>query len=138
MSSTPRILVLQPDKGLAESICRAIRSMRELPVEVDVALVGEFRIPGLELERYDLLIADREFAARGPGDTAAEGTTGVVLSAIPVITVGGPPNGTPRTGAELLRVPVPLSFNLLEESVRAALAGFRREEEEEPRQDSVG
>jgi hypothetical protein len=128
MSSTPRVLVLQPDKGLAESIYRGLRAMASLRVDVDVALVGEVDVPGIRLDRYDLLITEHASGHELPGD-------------LPRVTVGGAPNGTPRTGRELLRVPLPLSFNLLEESVAAALSGPPREDEEHeeaPRKDSVG
>ena len=135
MSSNPRILVLQPDKGLAEGIYRAIRSMRGLNAEVDVALAGDVDIPGIRLDRYDLLIVEQMTLARSAGEPAVLDTE----LPFPVITVGGPPNGTPRTGNELLRGPLPLSFNLREESVRAALAGLPElEEEETPRKDSTG
>ena len=138
MSSKARILVLQPDKGLAESIYRALCSIPGFAVEVDVALLGDVRIPGVQLDRYDLLIADRSIAESDFVPPFMEEVSGGE-PLLPVITVGGAPTGTPRTGAELFRVPLPLSFNLLEESVRAALAGIPDEEEEDtPRKDSVG
>jgi hypothetical protein len=114
MSSKPRILVLQPDKGLAESIYLGLRSMTSVDAEVDVALAAETALRKIRIDRYDLLIVQ-------------QGTRDLTMDALPhplpVVSVGGPPNGSPRTGLELLRVPLPLSFNLLEESVAAALNG---------------
>ncbi len=135
MSSKPRILVLQPDKGIAEAIYRALLSMRGLKADVDVALSGDVNIPGIRLRRYDLLIVEH------PIRQAVLAHLAGFEDATPVVAVGGAPDGSPRTDIELQRVPLPLSLNLLEESVQAALSGVpeqQQAEEEGSRQDSVG
>lgn len=134
MSSKPRILVLQPDKGIAEGIYRALRSMRGLEAEIDVVLSGDVQAPGIRLHQYDLLIVEQRF---GEPESAGESEFD---PATPVVLVGGPPSGSPRAGSELMRVPLPLSFNLLEESVWAALVdwGGERKESEKPSREGTG
>jgi len=130
MSSKSRILVLQSDKGLAESIYLGLRSMESVDAEVDVALAGEADPARIRLDRYDLLIVEQG---------AEQSVLDALVTPLPLVTVGGAPNGSPRTGLELLRVPLPLSFNLREESVAAALSGdFPERSRKAERRDSVG
>jgi len=99
--------------------------MRGLQADVDVALAGDVNLPGIRLHRYDLLIVEHTIGEAVLTEIAK------LDDSTPVVAVGGPPNGSPRTGTELFRVPLPLSFNLLEESVRAALTGIPEEQEGE-------
>jgi hypothetical protein len=110
----PRILVLMSEKGRAENVARGLLAMGVAPADLDVLLCGEPVPLPIDLKRYDLLVLSLE---------ESEEIVGRLTPSVPVITVGGVPAGCPRVGPDLLRVPIPLSFNLLAQSVRAALAG---------------
>jgi hypothetical protein len=115
----PRVLILTPEKPLADVIGRALRAMpRSLP-DIEVALTDAVATRRLETLRYDLVIIGRDHT-EGPSVGSCFGPRSAAVGRTPVLLVGGPPNGRSLDAA---RVPLPLSFNLLHRAVEAALAG---------------
>jgi hypothetical protein len=109
-----RILIVTPDKGLAETILRGLRDIGEPPVEVDVVFSRFAALDRVRASRYDLLIA-------GIGVLGDDHESDAGVARVPVLTVGGPPDADGRASRDAWRVPLPLSFGLLLTAVREAL-----------------
>ena len=120
----PRVLVVARDKGLAEVIYRGLAGMPGVELEIEVALAEGAPEHLLDAGRYDVLVVGSE-NGRLALPPLPEG--------LPTVAVGGEPiDGIPR-------VPLPLSYQLLERAVRGALfGGDDRGEEPARRRDSVG
>ncbi|MCU0727632.1 MAG: hypothetical protein MUE73_17880 [Planctomycetes bacterium] len=113
-----RILILSVDKGLAETLCRGLRGLRDPPVEIDVALTTGAALDRIRAGRVDLLIAG---LPGGVGGDAIPPLPGGVPEGIPLLIVGGTPEDRPEGSVREWRVPLPLSFRLLEVVVRRVL-----------------
>jgi hypothetical protein len=116
--------VVASDKALAEVICRGLAGMPGLELEIEVAFSGDAAERLLGSRGYDALVV-------GSGNGHLRGPR--VPEGLPTVAVGGDPAvGVPR-------VPLPLSYRLLERAVRGALfGGDDRGEEPARRRDSIG
>jgi hypothetical protein len=112
-----RIVILSTDKGLAETLSRGLRDLRDPEVEIDVALSTVAALDRIRAGRVDLLIAGLP-----EGFDGVEPLPGDVPEEIPLLIVGGNPGDRPEWAAGERRVPLPLSFRLLEGAVRRAFA----------------
>ena len=126
-SSRPRVLLLASEKALGEVILRGLTGMRSVDLEIDVTLSEVAARELVSERRYDLLVVGSENGLLDGGLLEA------LPRDLPAMAVGGEPNG------DVLRVPLPLSYRLLERAVVASLLGNEdRGEEPIRRTDSVG
>ena len=123
----PRVLLLAPDKGLAEVIFRGISGIRGIDIDVEVVFTEAAARDLVATRHYDLFVVGSENGLlAGPLAT-------FLPSGLPTVAVGG----DPVAGA--LRVPLPLSLRLLERAVLRALRGEDdRGEAPARRRDSIG
>lgn len=133
-----------PEKAEAEVITRGLAAISRPRLEVDVALDAGLAERQLDDCAYDVLLVGLTdptqvpaFARSGPGDRPV-GRRGVLPVVLPVVLVGGTPGKVKSNG--VFRVPLPLSYTLLERSVRAALDLPEREDRRggDRRRDQVG
>ena len=101
--------MLVPEKDLADVICHGLKAIEGIRPELEVTFDSATARRQLVNVRYDLLVL-----GRARDDESLSGSfTGLdaeTVGGLPVILVGGRPNGHPVNPA---RVPLPLSFNLL-------------------------
>jgi len=129
----PRVLVYASDKAAAEVITRGLAAIDHPRLEIDVTLEPGLACRQLEDRTYDVLLV--------MGATRLEqapALAGAVPRELPVVLVGGAPGEARSDG--VLRVPMPLSYTLLRQTVFRAL-GRREEVSEKPglrRRDQAG
>ena len=102
------------EKAEAEVITRGLAAISHPRLEIDVVL--ETSLAGRQLDdcAYDVLFVSIEDPAQVPEFVAS------ASDSLPVVFVGGAPGEVKSNG--VLRVPLPLSYTLLEQTLRCALA----------------
>jgi len=106
--------VYATEKADAEVITRGLAAISRPRLEIDVVLETNLAERQLDDCAYDVLFVGIQDPAQVP-ELVASASDG-----LPVVLVGGAPGEVNSNG--VLRVPLPLSYTLLERALRCALA----------------